>query len=79
MTEQPPVQGLGYEEARDELVDVVRKLEQGGLSLDASVALWERGEALVERCEEHLDGAAKRVNAVLNSAQEEEDEDEPED
>ena len=78
MTEQRAVQDLGYEEAREELVDVVRQLEQGGLSLDASVALWERGEALVKRCEEHLDGAAKRVNAVLTTAQESE-ENEPED
>ncbi|ERG69172.1 exodeoxyribonuclease VII small subunit [Segniliparus rugosus] len=69
MTEQRAVQDLGYEQAREELVDVVRQLEQGGLSLDASVALWERGEALVKRCEEHLDGAAKRVDAVLTTAQ----------
>lgn len=77
-TQARPVQELGYEEARDELVDVVRRLEQGGLSLDASVALWERGEALVKRCEEHLDGAAKQVNEVLAAAREEEDS-EPED
>ncbi|MGL6237052.1 MAG: exodeoxyribonuclease VII small subunit [Segniliparus sp.] len=80
MTEQRPaqdrpVQDLGYEEARDELVDVVRRLEQGGLSLDVSVALWERGEALVKRCEEHLDGAAERVNAVLTANQEDTDSD----
>ncbi|ADG97560.1 exodeoxyribonuclease VII, small subunit [Segniliparus rotundus DSM 44985] len=70
MTETRPTQELGYEEAREELVDVVRQLEQGGLSLDVSVALWERGEALVKRCEEHLDGASKRVEAVLNEAEE---------
>jgi exodeoxyribonuclease VII small subunit len=56
---------LGYEAARDELVDVVKALEQGGLDLDASLALWERGEALARRCEEHLAGARKRVEDVI--------------
>ncbi len=53
-----PISQLGYEEARDELVEVVRTLEQGGLDLDASLKLWERGEELAKRCEEHLAGAA---------------------
>lgn len=56
---------LGYEQARDELAEVVRKLEAGGLSLDDSVALWERGEALARRCEEQLAGARERVQRVL--------------
>jgi exodeoxyribonuclease VII small subunit len=60
------VETLGYEQARDELADVVRKLEAGGLSLDESVALWERGEALARRCEEQLAGARERVQAVLD-------------
>ncbi|MBD0323410.1 MAG: exodeoxyribonuclease VII small subunit [Aldersonia sp.] len=59
------VSELGYEQARDELVEVVRTLEQGGLDLDASLALWERGEALARRCEEHLAGARKRIEAAL--------------
>ena len=42
-----PISELGYEEARDELIDVVQRLEHGGLDLDASLALWERGEELV--------------------------------
>ena len=46
MAEPAAVDTLGYEQARDELVEVVRALEAGGLSLDDSVALWERGEAL---------------------------------
>ena len=46
-----PVAELNYEEARDELVETVRCLEQGGLSLDDSLALWERGEELGQRCE----------------------------
>jgi exodeoxyribonuclease VII small subunit len=60
-----PVAELEYEQARDELVAVVRELEQGGLDLDASLALWERGEALAARCEQHLAGARTRVAAAL--------------
>jgi exodeoxyribonuclease VII small subunit len=59
---------LGYEQARDELVEVVRALEQGGLDLDASLALWERGEALAARCDEHLAGARTRVENALAKA-----------
>lgn len=62
---QIPVGDLGYEQCRDELVDVVRVLEQGGLDLDASLTLWERGEALAKRCEEHLAGARARIEAAL--------------
>ncbi|MFT4042261.1 MAG: exodeoxyribonuclease VII small subunit [Gordonia sp. (in: high G+C Gram-positive bacteria)] len=60
-----PVGTLNYEQARDELVDVVSALERGGLDLDASLALWERGEALANRCEEHLRGARERIEAAL--------------
>ncbi len=67
MTE--PVDDLGYEQARDELADVVRRLEAGGLSLDDAVALWERGEALARRCEEQLAGARERVQKVLDAAE----------
>lgn len=63
---------LGYEAARDELVDVVKTLEQGGLDLDASLALWERGEALAKRCEEHLAGARRRVEQALAHAEDDE-------
>ncbi|OLT15105.1 exodeoxyribonuclease VII small subunit [Pseudonocardia sp. CNS-139] len=65
MTERAPVEGLDYEQARDELAEVVRALEAGGLGLDESVALWERGEALARRCEEQLAGARERVEKVL--------------
>lgn len=61
---------LGYEAARDELVGVVKILEQGGLDLDASLALWERGEALAKRCEEHLAGARARVETALSASDE---------
>jgi exodeoxyribonuclease VII small subunit len=63
------VEDLGYEQARDELAEVVRRLEAGGLSLDDAVALWERGEALARRCEDQLAGARERVQKVLDAAE----------
>lgn len=68
------VAGLGYEAARDELVEVVRNLEAGGRSLEESLALWERGEALAKVCERHLAGARERVEATLASVESVEDE-----
>jgi exodeoxyribonuclease VII small subunit len=67
---QTPVSELGYEQCRDELVEVVRQLEQGGMNLDAALTLWERGEALTRRCQEHLDGARARIEAALAAADE---------
>jgi exodeoxyribonuclease VII small subunit len=64
---------LGYEAARDELAEVVAKLEAGGLSLEESLALWERGEALAKVCERHLDGARERVEAALATVDEEQE------
>lgn len=55
---------LSYEEARDELQSVVAQLEQQNVSLDASMALWERGEALAKHCEEFLTGARKKLDAA---------------
>lgn len=55
---------LSYEAARAELEDVVRRLEAGGLSLEESLALWERGEALAKTCQDWLDGARARLDAV---------------
>jgi exodeoxyribonuclease VII small subunit len=54
---------LGYEQARDELVDVVRRLEAGAATLEESLQLWERGEALAARCEAWLAGARARIDA----------------
>lgn len=54
---------ISYEEARDELLDVVRQLETGGLPLEKSLALWERGEELAVRCQAWLDGARERLAA----------------
>jgi exodeoxyribonuclease VII small subunit len=56
---------MGYEEARDELIEVVQLLEQGGLDLDSSLTLWERGEELAKHCEKQLAGARKRVEDAL--------------
>lgn len=70
MSEAPkttPISELGYEQCRDELTEVVRVLEQGGLDLDASLKLWERGEELAKRCEEHLAGARKKIEDALAS------------
>lgn len=58
------VAGMTYEQARDELVAVVGKLEQGGIPLEESITLWERGEALAARCEEWLVGARARLDAA---------------
>lgn len=58
------VAALTYEQARDELVQVVARLEAGGASLEESLRLWERGEALAARCQQWLDGARERLAAV---------------
>ncbi len=62
MTEQE----LTYEQAREELVAVVQKLEAGGTTLEESLALWERGEALARTCQEWLDGARARLDKVMD-------------
>ena len=62
------VSALSYEEARDELVSVVSALEQGAATLEESLALWERGEALAARCEEWLIGAKARLDAARATA-----------
>lgn len=57
MPDAPPT----YEQARAELEDVVRRLEAGGVTLEESLALWERGEALARQCQGFLDGARERL------------------
>lgn len=68
MAESPPptdqVESPGYEAAREELVEVVRKLEAGGITLEESLTLWERGETLAGICQQWLDGASARLDAV---------------
>jgi exodeoxyribonuclease VII small subunit len=57
----PPGNRVPYEQARDELTDVVKRLEAGGLTLEQSLDLWERGEQLAAICEEWLEGARARL------------------
>jgi exodeoxyribonuclease VII small subunit len=59
---------LGYERARAELAEVVARLEAGGLSLEESLALWERGERLADICQAWLEGARQRLEATLHRA-----------
>ena len=59
---------LSYEQARDELISAVNELEQGSATLEQSLALWERGEALAQRCEEWLIGARARLDAARTAA-----------
>ncbi|MFI7063975.1 exodeoxyribonuclease VII small subunit [Kribbella sp. NPDC050124] len=61
---------ISYEQAREELVEVVRKLEAGGTTLEESLALWERGEELAATCQHWLDGARERL-AKAQAAHEE--------
>lgn len=63
-----PVDTLSFEAARDELVKVVSELEQGAPTLEQSLALWERGEALAARCEEWLLGAKRRLEAARGTS-----------
>ncbi|SFD60056.1 Exodeoxyribonuclease VII small subunit [Actinopolyspora alba] len=76
-SDHPDVAGLGYERARDELAEVVKRLEAGGLSLEDSLALWERGEALAKVCERHLAGARQRVDQALAAVEQHEEQAEP--
>jgi exodeoxyribonuclease VII small subunit len=58
-------QQQSYEQARDELADVVKRLEAGGLTLEESLSLWERGERLAKVCAEWLEGARARLAAAM--------------
>jgi exodeoxyribonuclease VII small subunit len=64
---EPDDERPGYEQARAELVDVVRALEAGGTTLEESLALWERGEKLAAICQEWLDGARRRLDAAIEA------------
>jgi exodeoxyribonuclease VII small subunit len=65
----PEVSTLSYEQARDELAAIVEALEKGTATLDESVTMWERGEALAKHCEEWLTGARQRLEATRKSAE----------
>lgn len=66
--DEPEIDSLSYEQARDALVAVVDELERGGTTLEQSLALWERGEALAARCETWLIGARARLDAARGAA-----------
>ena len=61
---------LSYEAARDQLVEVVRRLESGQGGLEDSIALWERGEMLARRCQQWLDGARERLEDAVAARRE---------
>jgi exodeoxyribonuclease VII small subunit len=67
---------LSYEAARDELIAIVAKLEAGGLGLEESLKLWERGEAVAALCQERLEGVRKRLDAARQDAPAADDSDE---
>ena len=62
---------LSYEEARDELTKVVSTLEAGGVGLEESLKLWERGEELAAICQQWLDGARAKLEAAKSEAESE--------
>ncbi len=64
-TNEGPREALSYEQARDKLAAVVKRLEAGGLTLEQSLELWERGERLAGVCGEWLDGARARLAAAM--------------
>jgi exodeoxyribonuclease VII small subunit len=68
VSDLPDVSTLTYEQARDELVEVVRRLEAGSTSLEDALTLWERGEALAARCQSWLDNARARLDAAHGTA-----------
>ncbi len=65
MPENPAAKPPTYEQARDQLAELVKRLEAGGLTLEQSLELWERGERLAAICEEWLEGARARLAAAI--------------
>jgi exodeoxyribonuclease VII small subunit len=61
MSKPVDVSKLTFEEARDELAAVVSSLESGGHTLEASLALWERGEVLAAHCQQWLESARTKI------------------
>jgi exodeoxyribonuclease VII small subunit len=73
MTDKNPnadIESMTYEQARDELTKVLNQLEAGSVTLDQSMALWERGEVLAQKCEQWLAGARAKLDAVLKDKKE---------
>jgi exodeoxyribonuclease VII small subunit len=65
VTDSDEKETLSYEQARDQLAEVVKRLEAGGLTLEQSLELWERGERLAATCAEWLEGARARLAAAM--------------
>lgn len=70
----PKSERPSYEDARQELVEVVRALEAGGTTLEESLTLWERGEQLAAICQDWLDGARQRLDAAIEAGEPDETE-----
>lgn len=70
---QTDISSLSYEQAREELVGIVKRLETGNLPLEESLRLWERGEALADRCQAWLDGARERLDKSREEASDDKD------
>lgn len=70
MAGETPDTELSYEQARDELIETVRRLEAGGTTLEESLALWQRGEHLAEVCQRWLDGARAKLDAAVRQTEE---------
>jgi exodeoxyribonuclease VII small subunit len=70
MTENKDIETMSYEQARDELTKVLSQLEQGSVTLDQSMKLWQRGELLAQKCEEFLKGAKQKLDDVLKDNKE---------
>jgi exodeoxyribonuclease VII small subunit len=75
MAEEPAARRPSYEEARDELVELVKRLEAGGLTLEQSLELWERGERLAAICAEWLEGARAKLAAAIKPPDDDSDRD----
>jgi exodeoxyribonuclease VII small subunit len=74
---QPPARRPSYEQARDELAELVRRLETGGLTLEQSLQLWERGERLAAICTEWLEGARARLAEAMAKREQQDGSDPP--
>lgn len=65
MADNKDIETMSYEQARDELTKVLNQLEAGSVTLDQSMALWQRGELLAQKCEQWLAGARAKLDEVL--------------
>ena len=69
---EAPEERLSYEAAREELVETVKRLEAGGITLEESLSLWERGEHLANVCQQWLEGVRERLDATLGDSEDNE-------